>query len=101
MRFSGQYVSVLCMLVTSTLAINPDIPHDENYGIGSPHGIDKGNTICLGQCTPNPAELSCKAPVFKKEKGCFVCCLSDDDLDDFDKQIPDDPVGKGFLPFEA
>ncbi|PLB50432.1 hypothetical protein P170DRAFT_473988 [Aspergillus steynii IBT 23096] len=97
MRFSGQSLSMLCLLVTGTLAAFPGI-NDENYGIGKPHGIDKGNSICLGQCTPNPALLTCAKPVFKKDRGCFVCCFSDDDLDGFDKQIPEDPVGDGVLP---
>lgn len=62
MRFSGHYVSMLCLLVTGTLAIASFIK-DETYGIRGPHGIDTGNSICMGQCTANKKELPCAEPV--------------------------------------
>ncbi|KAL2866403.1 uncharacterized protein BJX67DRAFT_381925 [Aspergillus lucknowensis] len=50
-----------------------------------PHGIDSGNTLCAGACVPDPALLTCSRIQFRPQYGCFMCCLSDDDLDNLDE----------------
>ncbi|KAL3471681.1 hypothetical protein BJX99DRAFT_262993 [Aspergillus californicus] len=52
-----------------------------------PHGIDSGNTICTGACVPDPGLLSCDHIELRPQYGCFMCCISDDDLDILDEMI--------------
>ncbi|KAL4754447.1 hypothetical protein BDW72DRAFT_127340 [Aspergillus terricola var. indicus] len=57
-----------------------------------PNGIDTGNKVCGGACVTNPNVLACKHIEFRPQLGCFVCCLSDDDLDHLDSQDKAVPV---------
>ncbi|KAF9883210.1 hypothetical protein FE257_003867 [Aspergillus nanangensis] len=71
MHFSPHLLSTLCMLVTGISAglINPN------------HAVDIGNTACIGACVPDARSLGCKNPVFKPAKSCYMCCISDDNVD--------------------
>ncbi|KAL5358397.1 hypothetical protein BJX96DRAFT_173399 [Aspergillus floccosus] len=86
-------LSALCMLVTGIYA---------QFGNS---GTDTGNTLCTGACKASAAELSCgplgKAQAsftlspshpyswlfYKASKGCYRCCVSDDNADDFDDHM--------------
>jgi hypothetical protein len=53
-------------------------------------GTDTGNTLCTGACTASAKELSCGQlgkPEYKESKGCYRCCVSDDNADAFDDHM--------------
>ncbi|KAL2846734.1 hypothetical protein BJX68DRAFT_268454 [Aspergillus pseudodeflectus] len=50
-----------------------------------PHGIDSGNTACTGACVADPKLLACPRIQYRPQYGCYMCCISDDDLDQLDE----------------
>ncbi|KAL4778995.1 hypothetical protein BJX76DRAFT_342067 [Aspergillus varians] len=83
MHFSTLSLGVLTLLASVHAQPKNDPFHPQV--IEKPHGIDSGNTVCGGNCVADPAALSCAHKEFRPKYGCYMCCLSDDDLDDLDK----------------
>ncbi|GES64421.1 hypothetical protein ATEIFO6365_0008049100 [Aspergillus terreus] len=78
-------LSALCMLVTGI------------YAQSGNTGTDTGNTLCTGACKASAKELSCGQlgkpeassyySFYKESKGCYRCCVSDDNADAFDDHM--------------
>ncbi|KAL3467428.1 hypothetical protein BJX64DRAFT_248643 [Aspergillus heterothallicus] len=63
-----------------------------------PHGIDSGNTACTGACVADPKLLNCPRTQYRPQYGCFMCCISDDDMDRLDEgfaSLDDNEAGHG------
>ncbi|KAI9368271.1 hypothetical protein BJX61DRAFT_546694 [Aspergillus egyptiacus] len=69
----------LLALLASTLLC---LPSTTAQAIEPPHGIDSGNTVCLGSCVQDPALLDCGFVKFRPQYGCYMCCITDDGLDE-------------------
>ncbi|KAL5333426.1 hypothetical protein BJX70DRAFT_380957 [Aspergillus crustosus] len=80
----------LATLSMAFLALFASVYANEPYHpelFGKPHGVDSGNTLCTGACVSDPGALACEHIEFRPKYGCFMCCLSDDDLDHLDEKI--------------
>ncbi|KAL4885334.1 hypothetical protein BJY04DRAFT_214664 [Aspergillus karnatakaensis] len=80
-------------LFTAAISANPILTPNlepEPYHpelIGKPHGVDIGNQLCTGACVADPGLLICEHVEFRPKYGCYMCCISDDDLDHLDEKI--------------
>ncbi|KAL4934907.1 hypothetical protein BDV06DRAFT_144665 [Aspergillus oleicola] len=85
MRFQASTLTLLTLL---TSAVYAQLPNPDAYNpkaFGRPDGIDSGNTVCTGACVSDPDLLGCEHVEFRPQFGCYICCLSDDDLDGLDR----------------
>ncbi|KAL2817403.1 hypothetical protein BJX63DRAFT_429791 [Aspergillus granulosus] len=73
-------------LLTSTLLLTlSSLGAVAAQGFGKPHGIDSGNTACTGACVDDPELLDCSRIQYRPQYDCYMCCISDDDLDRMDE----------------
>ncbi|KAL4874142.1 hypothetical protein BDV12DRAFT_192004 [Aspergillus spectabilis] len=86
-------LSITLTLLTSSVYAEPQPNEPYHPGlIEKPHGIDSGNTLCTGACVSDPGLLACEHFEFRPKYGCFMCCISDDDLDHLDEKFV--PLGE-------
>ncbi|KAL4901910.1 hypothetical protein BDW74DRAFT_181352 [Aspergillus multicolor] len=87
-------LSVLTLLASALVQAQV---HKDPYNApthGRPHGVDIGNKFCGGQCVSNPKLLACPQIEYRPQLGCYECCISDEELDDFGLEK------HGFVPFD-
>ncbi|KAL4917483.1 hypothetical protein BDW62DRAFT_183745 [Aspergillus aurantiobrunneus] len=84
MHFSTLSLGILALL--APVYARPDDPSHPEL-IGKSEGVDSGNTLCSGACVSDPGTLSCQHAKFDAKYGCFMCCLSDDNLDNLDESF--------------
>ncbi|KAL2819902.1 hypothetical protein BDW59DRAFT_164812 [Aspergillus cavernicola] len=77
------HLPLLPLLASTLLSLSLSNPVTAQFE--KPHGIDSGNTACAGACLPDPGLLPCERIQFRPQYGCFMCCISDDDLDNLDE----------------
>ncbi|PYI02561.1 hypothetical protein BO78DRAFT_422488 [Aspergillus sclerotiicarbonarius CBS 121057] len=78
MQLSGVFVTAFALFASHI------------YAQSTPHGIDTGNELCIGQCLPEPSHLPCNRPKWQAQLGCYMCCLENDDAGDFADHMPED-----------
>ncbi|KAL4806450.1 hypothetical protein BDV18DRAFT_160515 [Aspergillus unguis] len=74
-------LSLLALLASVSASALPQTDSPADALFGRPSGIDSGNIICGGACVSDPELLDCPHIEFRPQRGCYECCLSDDDLD--------------------
>ncbi|KAL3497022.1 hypothetical protein BJX62DRAFT_231649 [Aspergillus germanicus] len=86
-------------LLTSTLLSLSSLGLVTAQAFEKPHGIDSGNTACTGACVADPKLLACPRIQYRPQYGCYMCCISDDDLDRLDEGFAslddDEEAGRG------
>ncbi|KAL2853421.1 hypothetical protein BJY01DRAFT_64025 [Aspergillus pseudoustus] len=85
MHFPTFLTSTLLLSLSSLGAVTAQ-------ALEEPHGIDSGNTACVGACVADPKLLACPRVEYRPQYGCYMCCVSDDDLDRIEPQPASRPL---------
>ncbi|KAL4927390.1 uncharacterized protein BDV17DRAFT_292611 [Aspergillus undulatus] len=86
LTFSLTLLTLLSSLSASVYTQGPADTYAPKI-FGRPQGLDTGNKACAGVCVLDPALLACEHKEFRSKYGCFMCCISDDDLDRLDESF--------------
>ncbi|KAL4957980.1 hypothetical protein BDW69DRAFT_180071 [Aspergillus filifer] len=84
-RTSTLSVALFTFLTCAVTAQQPDPEAYNPKAFGRPTGVDIGNKVCTGACVADPDLLGCAHVEFRPQLGCYICCLSDDDLDGLER----------------
>ncbi|KAL4800029.1 hypothetical protein BDV19DRAFT_384867 [Aspergillus venezuelensis] len=84
-RTSALSVAIFTLLTSAVHAQQPDPEAYNLKAFGHPEGIDIGNKVCTGACVTDRDLLGCAHVEFRPQLGCYICCLSDDDLDGLER----------------
>ncbi|KAL4964694.1 uncharacterized protein BDV14DRAFT_200742 [Aspergillus stella-maris] len=84
-QISTLSIAIFTLLTSTVTAQQPDPEAYNPKAFGRPEGVDIGNKVCTGACVTDPDLLGCAHVEFRPQFGCYICCLSDDDLDGLER----------------